>query len=276
MKPFLVQLGNLNPAERAAARSKLHTEMLERMVDEELLQRAASQSGISVTRDEVEAAIEGVAKDNQVTKDVLLAEVVRSGVSASHYRAEIRRQLLDAKVMSLRLQGIVRVSSSELDKEYEELKVAELAHRLTTLAAIRIGYAPDASDTEIERQRDIAHRLATQARQGADLEALSRQYSTDRATRETGGRLPPVAPNQMPQELAEAVVALPLGGVSDPVQSGDTWVVIKVLERVDSELPELDALKPQLEQRARVRKMEKARANWLESLRKSTHVEIRI
>jgi hypothetical protein len=53
-------------------------------------------------------------------------------------------------------------------------------------------------------------------------------------------------------------------------------VVLKVVDRAPSTLPSFEEVLPQLEQRVQLRKMEKARRTWLNSLRKTTHVEVRL
>src|SRR5690606_28630191 len=112
-------------AEQAAQRSQLFSQMVERMIDEELLRRAASQARVTVSDEEVDAAVERVARGNNVTTEELLAEIERSGISEMQYRRELRGQLLDAKVMNTRMQGRVSVSPDDAREEYAGLVAEE-------------------------------------------------------------------------------------------------------------------------------------------------------
>ncbi len=269
-RPFLLQLETAPPQERAGATAQLYRSLLDRMIDEELLRRAAAKDHVTVTSEEVDAAIERVAKGNQVTREQLLQEVERSGVPQGEYRKELQRQLLDAKVMNLRLQGRIRVSEQEMKAAYDKVAAAEHAALPVRIAALRLPWRPGDDAT---RQKLVA--VGEQARNGADFQALVRQYSDDPAARESGGELPMLPANQMAEELSAAVADLSPGDVSAPIESGDALVIIKLLERQASEIPEFEAVRPQLEQRVQLQKMEKARASWLKNLRKTTHVEIR-
>lgn len=273
--PYLATLPE-DEAARAAAKSQLFSEMLDRMVDEELLQRAASRSQITVSSAEIEAAIARVAKGNGVSVEQLLEEVTRSGVSAAQYRIELRRQLLDAKVINMRLQGRVRVSEEDLRTEYAELVSNERAQLEFRAAVIRIQIPADATGAQTKELLKNARNVAARARQGADFAELSGTYSTDKSKQEMGGLLPPMKPSQLPEELSRVALSLEVGEVSSPIRSGDAFVILKIVERDPSSLPEFDAAASQLEQRVQMRKMEKARRRWLDGLRKRTHVEIRL
>ncbi|MEN9579126.1 MAG: hypothetical protein RJA70_2135 [Pseudomonadota bacterium] len=265
-----------NTSERAAAESELYAEMLGRMVDEELLRRAASAAQVTVSREEVEAAIARVASGNGVTAEELLAEVERSGVSAAQYRTELRRQLLDAKVMNVRLQGRLGVSDDDLRAEYQRLVTGERQQLEFRAAVVRIQVPQDATRDEVAALLARARSVSDLGRGGADFGDLSRTYSTDESSRETGGLLPSMRPAQLPAELQNVVLKLELGEVSAPVRSGDTYVVLKLVERGESSLPPYAQAVSQLQQRVQMQKMEKARRVWLDGLRKRTHVEIRL
>jgi peptidyl-prolyl cis-trans isomerase SurA len=64
--------------------------------------------------------------------------------------------------------------------------------------------------------------------------------------------------------------------VTAPIRVGDAWLVLKLVERAPSEVPEYDKAKQQLQSRVYAEKMDAARRQWLNDLRKRTHVDIRL
>ena len=52
--------------------------------------------------------------------------------------------------------------------------------------------------------------------------------------------------------------------------------MLKLIERGASQLPDYDKAKTQLQNRVYAEKMETTRRQWLDSLRKRTHVDIRL
>ncbi len=274
-EPFLANLSG-SASSRAQAQSKLFSEMLDRMIDEELVRRAASRAQLKVTPEEIDSAIERVAKGNDVDVETLMAEVERTGVTRRAYRRELRTQLLDAKVMNVRLQGRIRVSEDEMRAEYEKLVGQERQNLLVRLGVVRIAVPESANSAQRGQFARLAQEVSERAKSGADFAALSRAHSSDAATREASGLLAPVPPTELPKELRQAVLRMKVGAVSAPIMSDSVWVVLKVVDRAPSSLPQFEDVLPQLQQRVQLQKMEKARRHWLDALRETTHVEVRL
>jgi parvulin-like peptidyl-prolyl isomerase len=78
---------------------------------------------------------------------------------------------------------------------------------------------------------ELANQLYEQATGGADFGQLARTSSTDTATAATGGQLGWFTRQEVPAPLAEAAFTLEPGQISQPVQTGFGWHIIRVLER---------------------------------------------
>ena len=100
-QPFIVRIreqndGKPKPKEEAQALQA----MLERMIEERLIARHAAEKLIAVDSKQVDEALERIAKLGNKTVEALLDEVLEStGLDAAAYRAEIRRQILEGKVL---------------------------------------------------------------------------------------------------------------------------------------------------------------------------------
>lgn len=258
-----------NPTERAAALSSLYSQMLEKMVEEELIARAAVKAQVQVTREEIDAALERVAKGNGVDVESLYLEIEASGISRAQYRNEIRRQLTDAKVVNLRLQGRMRVSEEEIRREYDALVEQERKQLPMRAAMIRI---KDTGDSSAE----LARTVAQEARSGENFGELCERHCTDESLLATDGLLPSGSPADLPKELSRTAALLDVGQVSAPIKSGGDWVILTIVERDPSNLPPFEDATDQLTQRVQLKKMETARADWLKTLRKQHHVQMRL
>jgi peptidyl-prolyl cis-trans isomerase SurA len=277
-RPFQMQVYTTVPegASRNAALSQLYRQLVERLVDEELQGREAAKSNITVTAEEIQAALERVAKQNDVTVEQLLDEARKNGLGVAEYRQEIRRQLLDAKMLNLRIQGRMRIGEDDMRNAYKRIAQEERKKLEFRAAWIRFQIPPGSGASGAAEQRDAAARVASQARAGSDFAELARTYSSDVATREQGGLLAPMQPGQLPQEIDAALLGMEPGDVSTPLRLGDAWLVMKLVERGPSQLPEYEKAKPQLQTRVYAEKMDAARRQWLDGLRKRTHVDIRL
>ncbi|MFN8954026.1 MAG: peptidylprolyl isomerase, partial [Burkholderiales bacterium] len=73
--------------------------------------------------------------------------------------------------------------------------------------------------------------VVTKARQGADFEALLREFSDAPDRRAISGSMGLRPPNRYPDIFVQAVSQLPVGGISDVVRTGAGFHVLKVLQR---------------------------------------------
>src|ERR1700712_3341491 len=89
-QPFLVQVTQTVPpgAQRSAAISQVYKGVLDKIVDEELEERAAIKAKITITSKEIDDAIGRVAAQNQITPQKLLSEAAKTGVNEAQYRDE--------------------------------------------------------------------------------------------------------------------------------------------------------------------------------------------
>ena len=208
--------------------------------------------------------------------DQLVTEATRTGLSERQYRSEIRRQVLEAKLINVRLQGRIRITEDDIVREYRRL-VSEERYKLAFRAAwIRIDAARGATTAELNTKRRLADRIAEQAKAGGDFAELAQRFSDDMATRSTGGLLGRLKPGRLPKLIDRIIGNLEPGETSSPVRLGNAYYILKLLEREESELPTFENSRSELQERLYLEKVNKARRHWLDSLRRRTHVDIRL
>jgi peptidyl-prolyl cis-trans isomerase SurA len=277
-RPFQMQVYGSVPegASRNAALSQLYRQLVERLVDEELQGREAVKANITVTAEEIQAALERVAKQNDVSVEQLFDEAQKNGLTPVEYRQEIRRQLLDAKMLNLRIQGRMRIGEDDMRNAYKKIAFDERKKLEFRAAWIRFQIPPGSGPAGAAQVHDTATQVAARARAGSDFAELARQYSSDPATRDQGGLLASMKPGELPQEVDTVLLPMEPGDVSAPIRVGDAWLVLKLVERGPSQLPEYEKAKAQLQSRVYAEKMDAARRQWLDGLRKRSHVDIRL
>lgn len=275
-KPFLIRINEEIPAgaQRSAAISQAYKNVLDRMVDEELEQRAANRSKIQVDAREVDEAITRIASQNGISVDQLVNEALRSGLDRRQYRQEIRRQVLEAKLLNLRVQGRIRVSEEDVRGAYRRIVMDERKKLDIHVAWIRID-VPPGDRSALKAARDRAERIAAEARAGGSFADLARQNSDDVRTRDRGGDIGTIRPGQLSPAIDQTLAAMEPGQISGAVRGGDSIFVLRLIARQESELPTLEESKNDLAERVYLEKMAKARRAWLDGLRRSTYVKIR-
>lgn len=289
-KPFLIQILATVPQgpQQAAAQSQVLKDLLEKMVDEELEAQAAARASITVSSQEIDNAFENIAASQGVTKEALLKSAhARNGLSEQDYRDEMRRQILEGKMIQLRVKGRIRLTEEDVKTMYDRVLREERRLRDYHPAWIVLRLLPGSSEDATAERKALANEIVARARKGEDFGKLAALYSDDSATKESGGdvgvRSPQGSPNAAPgkgqvlaPELEAAVMALEPGEVAAPVQVGQAIVVLKLISRQPSRYTSFQEARPEMIQRLQAEVMDKAKKKWLEELRRRTHVETRL
>jgi peptidyl-prolyl cis-trans isomerase SurA len=272
-EPFMVQVQQSVPAgaQRNAAISQVYKAVLQKIVDEELMEKAAAQAKVNITPTEIDEALKRVAVQNKLTVEQVLAEAGRAGMPESKYREELRRQLLEAKLLNVRLQGRIRITEEDLRAAFLKIEAEERAQLGVRLAWIVVRGA-NRSPGDARKLIDAAAARV----QHEDFAAVARTFSEDTASRANGGAMNKVQPSTLPPDLARHAQALAVGQVSQPFKSGADFIIVKVLERDPSNLPDFDSAKRDLGERVYMDKMAQARRTWLDNLRRQQHVDVRL
>jgi peptidyl-prolyl cis-trans isomerase SurA len=276
-EPFIVQIHQNVPlgVQRNAAISQMYKGLIEKLVDEEIEQRAALNAKVTVTAREVDEALARVAAQNNITVEKLLSEAQRTGLSAAAYREELRRQLLQTKLINVRLQGRIRVTEDDMKAAYKRLIVEE-REKLTFKAAwVFLTVAPGAPREVSEAKRKLAEQVARAAKT-SDFAALAAQYSEDPSTRGAGGVIGASRMQEVPTPLVRVLTSLEVGESSPAVKLPGGFAVLKLLEREESAMPTYEEARNELGQRVYLEKMTQARRTWLDNLRRQQHVEVRL
>lgn len=176
-------------------------QVLEWLIDRAVIAQAAQRLGIVVPPGEVETALASVRGPDEARFAQWLSA---NGLTEDSFREQLRDDLLMAAVRD-------RVTA-QLAPEAEQVRAQH----------ILVG------------DEALAKRLGAEVRNGADFNALARQYSEDEGTRSRGGELGFFPRGVMSPAFDEAAFSLAVGEVSDAVRSDLGYHIIQVLERAAS------------------------------------------
>ena len=168
-------------------------------------------------------------------------------ISLDEYREVIRARLLSSKLAEV--IGEERVETTELQVNARHILLREIppAPEPTTVPEGEPTPEPTATATEVPegaptptptpgpRTLDEARALAAELRQrivdGEDFALIASEYSDDLSNANNGGDLGWFGAGRMVPAFEEAALALPVGEVSEPVETDFGIHLIEVLER---------------------------------------------
>jgi peptidyl-prolyl cis-trans isomerase SurA len=265
--PFLERvMAAPSEAQRMAAIEQLYSQLLERMVEEELFIQAADRMQVSVSRAEVDRAIANVQRQSGLA-DAQFWEAVRAqGFTPDQYRGDVRRQLLRLKVLNTRARGRVNITEEQVRERYE-MQIAR-ARRTSQFEAAQIFFEvpSGASATELA---DIRRR-AQEVRDG-----LSDRTSFFAAGGMSIGTL---SQGDLPPALEDALMNLEPGQISGIVRgpAGFHIFLLESRQQAAANVQPYQQVRMQIYQGMMEEAMARQEELFLEELRRQAVIDIRL
>ncbi len=271
-RPFLSR-GPSSTSLATTLHGDLLREVLGRVIDDRLEERAAAVAGVRVSPEEVDHALAQVAREAKIPVAALLAEAQRQGLPEADYREELRRQLLEGKMLELRVRARVRVTDEDARAAYAAWIVEYARQQVVDVNILPLRLRPDASPATIAAGMKWASELAARARAGESFCALYRQFATHPGV--GCGSSAPQPTAALPPPVADAVRALKEGEIADPILTDDgTVLLVRLHERPKP--PAFDQVREAMHERALSDAIAQQRKLWLDELRRAAYVDERL
>ena len=193
-------------ARLAPFRGEVDSGLLDLMIDERLQVRRAESRGITVSEQEIDAAVEFIAGQNNVGSAALLSQLEMDGIAPLEFRASIREQQLIRKLMDAVANSRVVVSDQEIENylnAHNELRAGDESYEISHLFI----QSRDRSDAGIASERENLAVLRQRIREGLPFDQAVREYS-DSSSKEDGGYLGWRRPDQLPELFLQALRAM--------------------------------------------------------------------
>jgi peptidyl-prolyl cis-trans isomerase SurA len=218
--------------------SVLRQQVLDRLVVEEIQQQHADRAGIKITDEQVNAALEDIAKRQNVSLEQLPEKLASQGVDYPQYRAELKREIARQILRQRDVVQRIVVTPRELDQYLEHQKKTASAANEYNVAHILIAVPQDAKPAQLTQASTLAHQVDDRAHNGEDFGALAVTYSQSESALE-GGSLGWRKGTELPTFLADVVARMGPGDVSDVLQTPSGFHIVKLLDRRSAGGPQI-------------------------------------
>lgn len=266
------EIAETTPPEQVAARQKdVRDGFTNELINQLLIKDRADRLGLSVSDAEMKDAITRLKQQYGITTDEQFNEsLAKSGMTRADMESRLRDTLISQKVFGRELRGRNDMTDRELreryDKEKEHYRLPERAH----LREIVILRPTNALAAEEARKR--AETVAADARSGDFAKVAS--TTSESGTKDKGGDLGEVARGELLPELDKAVFASAPGTVIGPIETKSGWHIVKVEQRLPSEVPAFESLKERLRRDVSEETYQRDMKLYLDRLRKDAFIQI--
>jgi parvulin-like peptidyl-prolyl isomerase len=264
-----------DPAERKRRLAKLASQVLDEMVNDELIVQAAEAAKIEVDSGEVQAALDDIKQNNKLDDAALAAALAQQGYTIQAYKADLRRQLLAMRAVNQLVAPKVNVTDEDVRARYDELARRSAGISAVRLSHILIKLGDHPTEQEVADAKETANKATARVKNGEAFGDVAKQLSQDPSTAAQGGELGWFERGSINPEWEPIVFAMEKGDVR-PVTGSDGVHVFYVSEIKKAELKPFAEMKEQLTRELRRRELDKAKATWLEELRKKAYIDIKL
>lgn len=208
----------------------LRRQLLERIVVEEIQLQLAEQTGIRVTRQDVERAIEAIGRRNDMSVAQLYDTVRRQGFDRQAYRDQIRKQLTIQGLVDREISSKISVSDTEVDNFLKRTAARERPDEEYNLSHIYVPIPESGSKEQTAAAREQAEDIRRELLAGADFARMAVSHSKGPDALK-GGALGWKGAGQLPELFLKALEGLAVGGVSEVLRGPNGFHLLRLNDR---------------------------------------------
>jgi len=246
-----------DPIEEEKIVRKIRKQVLERLIEEKLVEQAVKKYHIKVTDEEVEAFIKHIQE--RMGGEKAFQEFLDSqGLSLREYRETVREQLKKMKLVQGSVQARIVITDEDLRRYYREHYLSE-KNRVYVLAAIITG-----SEEKIKK-------AAEELKRGEDFSAVARKYSEVPGSGEGlgGFKLDELTP-----EVRKVIAQMKAGEISSPIQVGSKWQIFKVLAIKEKAAVPFEKVKEKIYQTLFQKELDEYIQQWIKDLKERAFIKV--
>lgn len=279
-KPLFQRVVEQAPADqREEAMAQARKTVIEKLIDKKILLQEAKRYKITVTDQEVEAALQRILEKNQTTMKQFRKELVTMGLDEKQYKEDLRDQILSSRLVNIAVRSKVIIPEEKIidyyDMHYTE-QVSDGGYYI-----LQIGCTWDkAGGKDLQAAKDAARKKAERVHSlavaGEDFKKLAREYS-DLPSAVDGGDIGVFRKDEMASAMRKAVVNLEPGQVSPIVETPSGYQIFKLLSSQEGQIitkVPYASVKEEIRQTLYRQEMEKLYRHWIKEMRDKAYIKI--
>jgi parvulin-like peptidyl-prolyl isomerase len=275
-EPYLAKINeNYKGAEKGKIISEGRVAVLKRLVDNKLIEQQSKKSGLIIKEEEVMSIIRGMLKQRNIELADFAKTLEKDGLTFEVYKNETKEQILRQRLVRREIFSKIVITDEEIGEyyrahreEYEGKEAVRFKQILLPISKEERGQTRDALRRDAE---DVRKRIV-----GAEsFDAIAAQYAQGPAS-QTGGDVGFIEKGQTFPEVEAAAFGMAVGDVSQVIESPAGFHIIKVIDKKGAGLKPLTEVRQEIRMKIEDQKMGPRFEQWMEELRKKSHIEMKL
>lgn len=235
-----------------------------RLAERKLLLAAAKEAKSSVPQQEIDNIL-SFQYQRSGGEEKFLQILEENGIDFAFVKENIEKDLQIQNYLDGVFKREISVSEEEIQKVYNDDKTATVRHILLLT-----------QEKSEEEKADIHKKMEgilSRAKSGEDFSELAKTYSEDSGSKDNGGLYENFGRGQMVAPFEEAAFSVPVGEISDIVETSFGYHIIKVEDR-KKETRSLDEVRAEIEAQLRQPKQNDAYQELMNRLKEKASYKI--
>ena len=275
IKPYVdrIKASNYSYEKERKMLFKIREDALDMLIEKKLANQEVKRYKISVSRQEINNAIEGMKKTRFITDEELREELSRQGLTLEEYRKQIEEQILRERLISREVRSKIVITSEDIKTYYENHKDVYAGQKKYHLRNIIMKVSADADETEKLMIFKKIEAVLSELKQGEPFDKLARIYS-DSPLASEGGDLGLLKIEDLAPLLQDAVKVLKEGEYTPVLDTDQGYQILYVQEIQKSPGKTLEESTSEISQILYKDTVNMKYASWLKDLKSRSHIKI--
>ena len=256
----------------AAEFDQLRTRVLEKLINDKLLEQRIKELELEVSDPELNAAIEDVQRKNNLTREELVQALGAQGLTMASYREQLKNEILRYKLLGREVNYKVMVTSGEVRDYFREHIDEYKVEPKVRLNHIAFPLPIDSSEENKSSRYDQVVAVRNRLLQGDSFQDVLAAQQDIAA----GGDMGELVETELALPLQKALSGLEPGDVSAPLEMGGQLHLFQVSARNPGDIHLFDRVKGEIEETLKRQKTDRRFEEWEKELRANARVEIRL
>lgn len=196
----------------------LFEQVKEQLIIEELQLQLADRAGVKISDAELNSTISRLASNNQMTLEEFISFIENSGDSYEKVRESMRKEMKIQRIQRGRVNSSIEITENEFASFMATDETLEMLEAELQVRQILV------------KDLSTAEKVLNLLKNNSDFSELAKDYSIS-ANSSNGGLLDWRKPSEMPELFANALKNKPIGFVSDSLESGAGFHILKLEDK---------------------------------------------
>jgi len=201
--------------------------------------------------------------------------LAREGTSLESLKKDIRSQMMRIRLLRREIKSKVIVSDEEIGEYYNKNRQDYEGKEAVRLKQIFLAIPAKADKKTKAKIKEEAGQLRKRVLAGESFELLAVKYSQGPGAAQ-GGDIGFIEKGTIIAAVESVAFNLPMEQVSEVIESGIGFHIIKVVDKKGAGLKPIAAVREEIKTKIEDEKLEKKYEEWITSIRKKSFIEIKM